>query len=48
MSHSIVIGADIGGSHITAAQIDVTDRRLINTSLVRLHVDSLAFGAGGY
>lgn len=42
MSHSIVIGADIGGSHITAAQIDVTDKQLINTSLVRLHVDSLA------
>ena len=42
MSHSIVIGADIGGSHITAAQIDVTDKRLINTSLVRMHVDSLA------
>jgi glucokinase len=42
MSHSIVIGADIGGSHITAAQIDVTNKRLINTSLVRMHVDSLA------
>jgi glucokinase len=42
MSHSIVIGADIGGSHITAAQIDVTDRQLINASLTRLHVDSMA------
>lgn len=42
MDHSIVIGADIGGSHITAAQIDVTDRRLVNTSLVRMHVDSMA------
>ncbi|MCS3799346.1 ROK family protein [Niastella sp. OAS944] len=42
MSHSIVIGADIGGSHITAAQIDVTGKQLIDTSLVRLHVDSLA------
>lgn len=42
MLHSIVIGADIGGSHITAAQIDVTARQLINTSLVRLHVDSMA------
>jgi glucokinase len=41
-SHSIVIGADIGGSHITAAQIDLTDRRLIASSLVRLHVDSMA------
>ena len=42
MSHSIVIGADIGGSHITAAQIDVTNKRLIDTSLVRMYVDSLA------
>lgn len=42
MSHSIVIGADIGGSHITAAQIDVTDKQLISSSLVRLHVDSKA------
>src|SRR5690349_3506193 len=42
MDHSIVIGADIGGSHITAAQIDVTDRQLINASLVRMHVDSMA------
>src|SRR6478735_7789895 len=42
MSNSIVIGADIGGSHITAAQIDVADRQLIKTSLVRSHVDSLA------
>jgi glucokinase len=42
MTHSIVIGADIGGSHITAAQIDVTNRQLINASLVRLHVDSMA------
>jgi glucokinase len=42
MSHSIVIGADIGGSHITAAQIDVTNKRLIYTSLVRMQVDSLA------
>jgi glucokinase len=41
-SHSIVIGADIGGSHITAAQVDVTDRQLITSTLVRLHVDSMA------
>jgi glucokinase len=41
-SHSIVIGADIGGSHITAAQVDVTSRQLITSSLVRLHVDSMA------
>ena len=42
MDHSIVIGADIGGSHIAAAQIDVSDRQLINASLVRMHVDSMA------
>src|SRR5215212_5139366 len=40
-SHSIVIGADIGGSHITAAQVDVTGRQLIASSLVRLQVDSM-------
>ncbi|OQP49984.1 ROK family protein [Niastella populi] len=42
MDHSIVIGADIGGSHITAAKIDVGGRQLISTSLVRMHVDSMA------
>jgi glucokinase len=41
-SHSIVVGADIGGSHITAAQVDVTSRQLIASSLVRMHVDSMA------
>jgi len=41
-SHSIVIGADIGGSHITAAQVDLTNRQLNASSLVRLHVDSMA------
>jgi glucokinase len=41
-SHSIVIGADIGGSHITAAQVDVTGRQLIASTLVRLQVDSMA------
>ncbi len=42
MNRSIVIGADIGGSHITAAQIDVSARQLINALLVRMHVDSMA------
>ena len=41
-NHSIVIGADIGGSHITAAQVDLTAKQLIASSLVRLHVDSMA------
>ncbi|HEX6427457.1 MAG TPA: ROK family protein [Niastella sp.] len=40
-SHSIVIGADIGGSHITAAQVDLTSKQLIASSLVRLSVDSM-------
>jgi glucokinase len=39
---SIVIGADIGGSHITAAQVDLTNKQLIASSLVRLPVNSLA------
>ncbi|WP_207510382.1 ROK family protein [Longitalea luteola] len=42
MSHTLVIGADIGGSHITAAQVDVQTRQLIVPSLVRLHLDSMA------
>jgi len=39
---SIVIGADIGGSHITAAQVDLTNKQLIASSLVRLPVNSMA------
>jgi glucokinase len=41
-SPSIVIGADIGGSHITAAQVDLTNKQLITSSLVRLSVNSMA------
>jgi glucokinase len=41
-SHSIVIGADIGGSHITAAQVDLSGKQLIESSLVRLPLDSMA------
>jgi glucokinase len=41
-SPSIVIGADIGGSHITAAPVDLSSKQLITASLVRLHVNSLA------
>lgn len=41
-SPSIVIGADIGGSHITAAQVDLLSKQLITSSLVRLPVNSLA------
>jgi len=32
---NIVIGADIGGSHITAAPVDVVRRQLIHNSLIR-------------
>jgi len=39
---SIVIGADVGGSHITAAQVDLTNKQLITSSLVRLPVNSMA------
>lgn len=45
MSHSLVIGADIGGSHITAAQVDVATRQLIMPSLIRIHIDSMAAAA---
>ncbi|MBO9204909.1 MULTISPECIES: ROK family protein [Niastella] len=38
---SIVIGADIGGSHITAAQVDLTNKQLITSSLARSSVNSL-------
>jgi glucokinase len=41
-SPSIVIGADIGGSHITAAQVDLTNKQLITPSLVRLSMNSMA------
>ncbi len=41
-SPSIVIGADIGGSHITAARVDLTNKQLITSSLVRLSVNSMA------
>lgn len=39
---SIVIGADIGGSHITAAQVDLTSKQLVSASLVRSSVNSMA------
>lgn len=41
-SPSLVIGADIGGSHITAAQADMANKQLITSSLVRLPVNSMA------
>src|SRR5690348_12149288 len=40
MSNNIVVGVDIGGSHITAALIDLQAHNIIQQSLVRCHVDS--------
>lgn len=40
MSKNIVVGTDIGGSHITAALIDLEDHKIIPNSLVRRHVDA--------
>ncbi len=40
MSDNIVIGIDIGGSHITAAQIDLRSHSIIRDSLVRHPVDA--------
>ncbi|WP_205510680.1 ROK family protein [Longitalea arenae] len=45
MSESFVIGADIGGSHITAAQVDVHRKQVLLPSLVRLPIDSMAAAA---
>lgn len=41
-NQSIAIGADIGGSHITAAQVDVTGKQLLSSSLARVPVDAMA------
>jgi glucokinase len=38
---SIVIGADIGGSHITAAQVNLQQKQMLSASLKRCHVNSL-------
>jgi glucokinase len=39
LSPAIVIGVDIGGSHITAARIDMNNRQLVTGTEVRHHVD---------
>lgn len=46
MESSIVLGIDIGGSHITSALVDVEKRTLITESLQRRKVDSQ--GAASY
>lgn len=40
MNNNIVAGIDIGGSHITAALIDLQAHSIIRESLVRIHVNS--------
>lgn len=40
MTSEFVLAADVGGTHITAALIDITNRKIILPSLVRTHVDS--------
>lgn len=45
MNENIVLGADIGGSHITASLVDIQNRKIISTSICRKDVDSGA-GAG--
>lgn len=40
MKHSIVLGIDIGGSHITAALVDLTSRTIVDGSWNRCHIDS--------
>ncbi|MBZ4191360.1 ROK family protein [Niabella beijingensis] len=42
MNDSIRLGADIGGSHITAALVDVKKARIIEGSVIRTGVDSKA------
>jgi len=40
MNDNIVVGIDIGGSHITAALVDLKAHALISKSLIRRHVNS--------
>lgn len=40
MSNSIVVGCDIGGSHISTALVDLNENKIIPESFVRLPVDS--------
>lgn len=40
MSNSIVLGADIGGSHITAGLIEMETRTILSDSIKRTKVNS--------
>lgn len=39
---NLVAGADIGGSHITAGLVDIDNRKLIDASVVRKHINPAA------
>lgn len=39
---NLVAGADIGGTHVTAGLVDINNRKLIDSSLVRKHIDPAA------
>jgi len=41
-SNRYILGADIGGSHITAAIIDSKEHKIINDTIIRLPVDASA------
>lgn len=40
MSDSLILGADIGGSHITAGLVDISKRKVSKNSILRRKVDS--------
>ena len=42
MNENIILGVDIGGSHITAALVDVRDGKILDASMSREKVDSKA------
>lgn len=40
MNNSVVLGVDVGGSHITVALVDLHTRAVVKNSLARIHVNS--------
>jgi glucokinase len=40
MTNSVALGVDIGGSHITAALVDLQNHKIIPLSLTRKHINS--------
>src|ERR1700754_2346206 len=39
MNENIVLGADIGGSHITASLVDIHNRQILSSTVCRQHVN---------